>query len=175
MMRASGNSPRIALIASSPRDNLVQAEVGVPFLRDIPILGWAFKNVRDRHVVRRLVFAVQATVVDTPTDLAAEAIRRRLAFERHVERTRPLADQTTAPYALLVATFDTQPEAVAAAGELAGLAGTPRIVEWGDAGQRRFDVYLADLEQIADAGVPALALREKGFRPSLAVLPERMR
>ncbi len=165
----------VALLAASPREDVMRTEVGVPFLRDIPILGWAFKSVRDQHVVRRVVFAVQATVVDSPSMLAAEAIRRRLAFERHLARTRPLADVSAAPYALLVATFDTRADAERATAELAGLAGTPRIVEWGDAGKPRFDVYLADLEQIVDAGPPAFALREKGFRPSLAVLPERAR
>jgi general secretion pathway protein D len=165
----------VALIAATPREDLVKTESGVPFLRRIPILGWAFKSIRDQRVVRRLVIAVQATSVDSPTMQSAESVRRRLAFERQRERTLPLESRTDAPYALLVASFTTRAEAEAALGELAGLPGTREIVEWQERDAPRFDLYLAGFEQIAEAGPPAFALREKGFRPSLTVLPDRAR
>jgi general secretion pathway protein D len=164
----------VALLAASPRDDLERSVAGVPFLRDIPILGWAFKTVRDRRLVRRVVFAVQATVLESPGALAAEGIRRRLAFEREQARTRPLAALSDAPYALLVATFPSRADAERTAATLAGLGGTPHVVAWEDGGQPVFDVYLADLREIAAAGPLAFALRERGFRPALAVLPERV-
>jgi general secretion pathway protein D len=61
----------------------------VPFLGDIPILGWAFKTkIRALRKVNLLVF-LTPHIVRSPTDLENESIRKR---EEFISRTKPNLD-----------------------------------------------------------------------------------
>jgi general secretion pathway protein D len=160
----------VMLVAAAPADVVSSGEQGVPFLKDIPILGWLFRSTRDVERRRRLVAAVQVNQIHSPEEQRAETIMRRLAFERHVARTNPLRALTSAPYAVHVATRLTKSAADLVVAELAGLAGTPAIVPWtGDDGER-YDVYLVGFEEIADLGPLTVLLRARGFVTRLEVV-----
>ena len=159
----------VVLIAGAPKDSSIQAESKVPFLGDIPVLGWLFKQVHDTHLRRRIVVAMQATQIHSPAEDRAQSMERALAFGRRAARVQPLRGLVSEPYALLVATRATRAEAEAILPELQGLAGEPLVVEWQDDGQPRFDVYLTGFSEIAALGGEALALRERGFTPRLEI------
>ncbi|MGH7291815.1 MAG: type II secretion system protein GspD, partial [Myxococcota bacterium] len=97
------NSGAVVLIAAAPADATFPNETGVPFLKDIPILGWFFRSTRDIQRRRRIVAAVQVNEIHSPEEQRADTIVHRLAFERHALRIDPLRDLTDAPYALHVA------------------------------------------------------------------------
>ncbi len=164
-------SGAVMLVAAAPADTTSSAESGVPFLMDIPILGWFFRSTRDVERRRRIVVAVQVNQINSPEEQRAETIVHRLAFERHLSRTDPLRGLTSAPYAVLVATRAAKSDADQVADELAGFAGTPAIVPWpDDDGTTRYDVYLLGFEQIAELGPVTVELRKRGFLSRLEVV-----
>jgi general secretion pathway protein D len=52
----------------------------IPFLGDIPILGWAFKSTTDRIVKTNLLVVLTPHIVRTPEDLRRATIERREHF-----------------------------------------------------------------------------------------------
>ena len=64
----------------------MERERGVPFLRDVPILGWLFRSSVSERMNRRLVIAVEAGIERSPAERVADSIRFRLAFERSLAR-----------------------------------------------------------------------------------------
>ena len=160
----------VVLFGSVPRENVEQTETGVPWLKDIPILGWLFKNTVDVERRRRLVAAVQITGVSSPSAQRADTILRRLALERHTERTSALAGLTASPYALLVATRGSANDAQRVAQDLADLAGRPVIVPWTSDGKPLFDVYLVDFDEIGALGELSAELRRRGFITRLEIV-----
>jgi general secretion pathway protein D len=161
----------VVLIGSAPRDRTVTIEEGVPYLRRIPILGWLFKATSERVVRRRMVAAVQATQIHSPSEERAEQMERVLAFQRRNLRIEPLRALVSEPYALLVATRDSREAATEILPEIADLPGDPLVIEWHDdvgAGQR-YDVYLAGFRDIASLSNEAAKLRERGFTPRLEI------
>ncbi len=161
----------VMLLASAPRDTTVTSEESVPWLGNIPILGWLFKATSDRVVRRRLVAAVQATQLHSPSEERAEQMERALAFQRRALRTQPLRALVTEPYALLVATRDTREAATELLPELSDLDGDALVIEWHDdkGSAPRYDVYLAGYRDIAALGNEAAKLRERGFTPRLEI------
>jgi len=162
----------VVLFGSAPQDTVGSTETGVPFFKDIPILGWFFRHSTDAERRRRLVAAVQVTSVNSPAEQRAESIVRRLALERHSSRTFSLRDQTVSPYALLVATRTTANDAQRVAQEIAGLDGRPVIVPWEADGVERFDVYLVDFDEIGALGEVSIELRRRGFTSRLEIVGE---
>jgi len=72
-------------------DRFADVITKVPFLGDIPILGWAFKTkVRTLKKVNLLVF-LTPHIVRSPADMEYESIRKR---EEFISRTRPSTDLT---------------------------------------------------------------------------------
>ncbi len=159
----------VMLVAAAPADTTASTVTGVPYLMDIPILGWFFRSTRDVARTRRLVTAVQATRIDSPEEQRAESTTRRLAFERQLLRVGPLGSLTSAPYAVLVATRATRAEADLVVEEIRGLAGTPALVPWRGDERDRYDVYLIGFEQISELGPVTVLLRERGFSTRLEV------
>ena len=160
----------VMLVAAAPADVTGSGETGVPYLSDIPILGWFFRSTRDTDRSRRLVVAVQVNQIHSPDEQRAESIVRRLAFERHTQRTLTLRGLTSAPYAVLVATRVSKSEAERVAAELEGLAGTPAIVPWTADDGERWDVYLVGFEEISELGPLTVELRARGFVTRLEVV-----
>ncbi len=164
------NDGAVALVASAPADTSARGETGVPFLKDIPILGWLFKSTRDIELRRRLLASVQVNQIHTTEDQRAESIVRRLALERHSGRTDPLRELIDAPYAVLVATRDSAEGADRVVADLRDLAGVPVVVPWRDGDTTRYDVYLAGFDEIAEVGPASVALRQRGFTTRLEIL-----
>jgi general secretion pathway protein D len=162
----------VVLLAGSPQARVATSEIGVPFLRDIPVLGNFFRSTVELERRTRLVIALQATQMHTPSDERAESIQRRLAMERHLARTAPLLPDVADPYGLLVATRETRSEADGVVQELQGLPGTVRIVEWTWWDSTHYDVYLIGFPELEALGPVSISLRELGFQPKMAVIGE---
>ena len=160
----------VMLVAAAPHDTTQSSETGVPFLKDIPILGWFFRSTRDITRTRRLVAAVQANQIHSPQEQRAETTIRRLAFARQMQRVGPLASLSSAPYAVLVATRATKAETDRVIAELGGLEGVPAVVPWTDDGAERYDVYLIGFDEIAELGPVTAKLRARGFVTRLEVV-----
>lgn len=164
----------LAVIGTLDQPRRVRVERAVPFLGRIPILGRLFRTVDDQDLNSHLVIAIQARVLRTPTDHAAESIRRRLAFERHLQGLEGLSRVTEAPYALLATTRSRRGDADAIAGRLSGPEGNGRVVVLETDGRPRFDVYLTGFQKLAEAGKAALDLSAQGWTPSVVAVPRSL-
>ncbi len=160
----------VMLVGGAPADLVASGEAGVPFFKDIPILGWFFKSTRDLERRRRLVVAVRANQIHSPEEQRAESIVRRLAFERHAQRTEVLRGLTSAPYALHVATRKTLAEAELVAAELEDLDGRPVITPSQGVEGERYDVILVGFDEISDLGPLSVLLRARGFVTRLEIV-----
>jgi Flp pilus assembly secretin CpaC len=148
-----------------------KASVGVPWFKDIPILGWAFKATSDTRMATRLVIAAQARIERSSEQQIADSIRQRLAFERAGSETgrRARIDETS--WALRVATVADPGEAEAIAARLGTSARPAQVRRWESSGGPLFDVTLHRFVSLADANQLALALREDGYDPEPVVVP----
>jgi len=61
MIRLRGGE--VAVIASAARPQIEKTSVGVPWLKDVPILGWAFRFTSDQHRKRHLLIAARAQIL----------------------------------------------------------------------------------------------------------------
>jgi len=144
---------------------------GTPWLKDIPILGWAFKRTSDTNVTARLVIAVQARIERSPDEQLADSIRRRLAFERSSQRLEPLAANAISAWALRVATRADEAEAQAIAARLSASARPARVTRWESSSGSVFDVSVSGFATLSEANDTALQLREEGYDPEVVVVP----
>jgi general secretion pathway protein D len=159
----------VAMVASTPQENTQVSVAGVPWLSRIPVLGVLFRNTSEKTRRSNVLILAQATLVSTPSDDRAETLLRRLAFERQLERMRPLSTVTEAPYALLVTTRTNRADADAVAQALA-THGTVEVVEWRRGDEDRFDVYLIGFTQLPELAAQAVKLRRAGYRPKMTVI-----
>jgi general secretion pathway protein D len=160
----------VAIVGGRGEPVVRRVESGVPFVQDIPFLGQFFRSTRDELVRSHLLVAVQARLLRSPDDLALDAIRRRLAFERSRDGLRALEAETDAPYAVLVATRGEEPEAAALAAELVAGGWEARVIGWEGGGVPRFDVYVTGFAEFSDACAAARALLERGHLPEVLAL-----
>ena len=140
---------------------------GVPFLMNIPFLGYFFRTASERNMKSDLVIAAQARILRSPEENLAETIRRRIAFERALAGAGPLREKG-APYAVLVETRRRKEDAEAIA-ESFGPAG--QVVRWEQDSQTYFDVYVTGFETLPGASAEALRIREGGWNPKVIVVP----
>jgi hypothetical protein len=145
--------------------------VGVPWFKDIPILGWAFKATADTGITTRLVIAAQARIERSSEEQIEDSIRQRLAFERANSRFGqvPRVDETS--WALRVATVADPGEAEAIAARLGTSARPAQVSRWQSSVGPFFDVTLSHFATLADANEVALELREEGYDPEPVVVP----
>ncbi len=148
-----------------------ESVVGTPWFMNVPILGWAFKQVGDSKVTARLVIAVRARIERTQEEQIADTIRHRLAFERSNARLEPLASHSSSGWALRVATRSDEAEADSIAARLSTSAGRPRVTRWVSTDGPVFDVTLSGFATVADANDAALKLRDQGYDPEVLVVP----
>jgi general secretion pathway protein D len=163
---------QIAILGMALDDEIQERDAGVPFLKDIPILGWWARSTVSERMKRSLVIAVQAGIERSPEQRLADTVRHRLAFERTLARRGELRIGEADGYALLVTTRTNEGEAHAVAGAL-GDAGarTPRVVAWDLDGEPRFDVYVGGFETLREAGAAAEPLVAEGWKPEVVALP----
>jgi general secretion pathway protein D len=155
----------VLLLAASPNEKTTRGVSGVPWLKDIPILGFMFRGTRDELIRQRLLIAVQAVSIDSLEEQRADTLQRRIGFERALAGTKIRGERN----ALLVATRTDRAEAEAIARELAGVVPALRVVEWSWRGAPRFDVYAVGFESVGAASPVAAELRARGYRPGFVV------
>lgn len=171
---ASLQPGRLAVLGMALDHALVERDTGVPFLKDIPILGWWARSTVTERAKRTLLIAVQAGIERGPEARLADSVRQRLAFERTLARRGELASGAQDDYALLVTTRSNEVEAEGVASALRHAdAGSPRVVRWEFDGEPRFDVYLGGFATIHEAAAAADPLLADGWKPDLVVLPPR--
>jgi type II secretory pathway component GspD/PulD (secretin) len=163
---------QIAVLGMALDDELQTRDSGVPWLKDIPIIGWWARSTTKERMKRSLVIAVQAGIERSPEQRLADTIRQRLAFERTLARRGELRIGEEHGYALLVTTRTSEEEAHAVAGALEEMgARTPRVVAWDWDGEPRFDVYVGGFETLREAGAEAEPLIAEGWKPEVVALP----
>ena len=160
-----------AVVGLARENAYSRGTVGVPWFKDIPILGWAFKATSDMAITTRLVIAVQARIERSSEEQIADSIRQRLALERSTSRSGQAARVDETSWALRVATVRDPGEAEAIAARLGTSARPAQVSRWESSAGPLFDVTLSRFATLADANEIALALREEGYDPEPVVVP----
>jgi general secretion pathway protein D len=161
----------LAVIGMSQEGPRSEATAGVPFLSDIPILGYLTDARSSSGNDVHLVFAVQARILRSPEEDLAESIRQRLAVERSLAKMAGLSRTRGKPYGVLVTTRGTEADAKVLAEGLEREGGEAQIGRWERRGREYFDVYLTGYSSLDRAGADAIDLRARGFAPQVVVLP----
>ena len=162
-----------AILAINRKEKEVRANSGVPFLRDIPVLGRFFRTDGSQVDQIRLVIAVRARRVSNPSELVADTIRRRLAFERRAARESNLPRVDGPPYGVRVTTRRIEDDARSIADALAYDGHATRVHGWHSDADDYWDVYVTGLVSMVDAGVVARELAEDGWETDLVVFSRR--
>ncbi len=155
------------MIAGLRSAGSLESTSGVPWLKDLPFLGWFFRTTVIEPQRRYLIVIAEATVMRSPAEDLAFSVHRRLASERERARARALQGLTDAPWALLVTTRSSEAGAREVADGIAAGAGEPRVVPWTWDGRQRFDVYLTGFGSVAGASRKAVELRAASWMPQL--------
>ena len=66
------------------------SEQKVPFLGDIPVLGWLFKSTSDSTRRTNLIIMLTPHIIRSPSDLESESIYRRRNFTDSTEKTEEI-------------------------------------------------------------------------------------
>jgi general secretion pathway protein D len=77
-------------------DSFEDLETKVPFLGDIPVLGWAFKSVSRKLRKENLLVLLTPHIVRDEADLVAETIRKRREFELQSDKPVELGEEEDA-------------------------------------------------------------------------------
>lgn len=78
-------------------DRIRNSERGVPFLRDVPVLGNFFKKTDDRRVKTNLLVFLTPHVIATDAQMADNSVRERDRMPRHTTRNPILRDRQWEP------------------------------------------------------------------------------
>jgi general secretion pathway protein D len=79
------NDGETVAIGGLIREVFTDTESKVPFLGDIPVIGWAFKTVTEVSRKTNLLIFLTPHIVRNEDDLEQETIRKRLEFEDHLD------------------------------------------------------------------------------------------
>jgi type II secretory pathway component GspD/PulD (secretin) len=164
------NSARHAVIGAYTGQSVSGRRSGVPFLMDIPVLGYFFSQVSKQRMDNSVVAIVSARVLRTHEEDIAESIRRRLAFERSISRTFDVRRLSDAPYAVLLETTSSELLARRIALGFEDDGYPTRVTEWALDGESRWDVYLTEIESFEAAGDLANQLLGADWNPRITVL-----
>ena len=167
------NHGETAIIGLNRQRREIKATSGVPWLSQIPFLGWFFTaNVHSVEDVK-LVIAARARRLSSPAALVADSIRRRIAFQRQNSRDGLLAGSSESPFGVRVTTRRRQDDADAIAQGLTLKGHQATVHRWSDNGREFFDVYVIALESMVDAAEIVSELMEEGWDPDLVLLSTR--
>ena len=159
----------IAIIGMSNDKRVLQGVSKVPFLGDIPFLGWFFRSVRDEVRDRQIVMTVQARSIDSPSEMEAESIRQRMDFERSLARLDRLATSQTRPFTIRVASLTSLQSARGLESRLASLGFDAYRASWAWEENHYFDVYVGAYADVFDLSTDARRLEQAGFPAELVV------
>jgi general secretion pathway protein D len=88
------NDGQTVVIGGILTDDYSDTVSKVPWLGDIPVLGWAFKTVQRKLEKKNLLVFLTPHIVRTRDDLEHETIRKRQEFESAAEQALGLDDET---------------------------------------------------------------------------------
>ena len=159
-----------AVLGATGAETVTQGRTGVPYLMDLPGLGWLFSTISETRRATDLVVVVEARVLRTSADSVAESIRQRLAFERAISRTQDLNSLGSNPFAVLIETTRSESKALAIAEAFSEDGFETRVTPWDAWGQPVWDVYLTELASFEEAGGLARRLTEAGWDPEITAL-----
>jgi len=159
-----------AIIGVNRQVKEIVGRSGVPWLSDIPFLGWLFTANSKSEQDVRLVIAVRARRLSSPAALVADTIRRRLVFQRQNARGGVMSSSDGFPYGVRVTTRKREDDAEAIADGLWRQGHETTVHRWSDGGDEYFDVYVISLESMADAAEIANLLVVDGWDPDLVIL-----
>jgi len=143
---------------------------GVPYLKDIPFLGWMFGSVKKTRMENDLIMVVEVELVRDANEQLAETIRRELALERSMARVADLRDLGTEPFAILLDSVRDGEKAERIAEAFAEDGFETRITEWQSTEGQVWDIYLTSFETFERAGGIARRLSDAGWSPEITAL-----
>lgn len=162
-----------AIVAMNREGVEVRGRSGVPWLSSIPVIGWFFSGKVENEQDVRLVIAVRARRVSTPAELAADSIRRRLAFQRQNARGVSLPSAKGPVFGVRVTTRVREDDAEAIAEGLSRAGHRTIVHAWSLSDEDFFDVYIVSLVSMAEAAEVAGELSRAGWTADLVVFPKR--
>jgi general secretion pathway protein D len=161
-----------AVLAVDQRTIETNLRSGVPFLRDLPYLGFLFGSDGKTIDDVRLMVVARARRVSNPAELVADTIRRRLAFERRRVRSAGLPAVTGSPFAVRVTTRRRADDAESIRDSLVLRGLDSEIHRWELDDEAFYDVYVTGLPSMVDAADLARSLDEDGWSTDLVVFPQ---
>lgn len=162
-----------AVLAIDNRQKEQRLGAGVPFLRDLPFVGFLFRSDGVTVDDVRLIIAARARRVSNPTQLVADTIRRRLAFERRSAREAGMPQVEGSPFGVRVTTRRIEDDATAISDSLAYQGYTTLVHGWRVGNEEYYDVYVTQLPSMVDAAALARQLYEDGWEADLVILSSR--
>ena len=161
---------QIAVIGGQLDERTRESRYGIPFLRDIPGLGYLFGGVSESTYDLSIIMTVSARVMSDMDDQIAETIRRRLAMQRSLKRNEKIRDGESEGFAVLLDTVSGESKANLIADSFRADGFEVRVSGWDAYGEEVWDIYLVSLESIEKAGALARSLSEAGWFPEITFL-----
>ncbi|MCH2187198.1 hypothetical protein MK280_15140 [Myxococcota bacterium] len=160
-----------AVIGARNGSVTTESKTGIPWLMDIPGLGWLFSSIEERSDENDLIIVVEARVLLDADDAAAETLRRQKAFERAISRSADLGALDENPFAVLLETTRSRSDAEVIAQAFRSDGFSVEVKNWDVRGVLTWDVYITELSSFEEAGRLARQLSEAGWTTEIAVLP----
>jgi type II secretory pathway component GspD/PulD (secretin) len=160
-----------ALIGMGTLGDVQEIEVGTPWLKDLPALGWLFRKQDSTRVKTHLVVTLQARIQEGPESDLAETIRRRIGVERSLARVKSLQRDEKSRWAVRVATLGRIDDAIDVASHFERLGERAEILTWAWQERSRHDVLLDGFASLAEASRAALRAGDEGFSAELVPVP----
>ena len=159
-----------AVIGARNGSVTTERKTGIPWLMDIPGIGWLFGQIEERSDENDLIIVVEARVLLDADDAAAETLRRQKAFERSISRSADLEGLGENPFAVLLETTRSRSEAEMIAQAFRSDGFSVEVKNWDVRGVRNWDVYITELSSFEEAGRLARQLNEAGWTTEITVL-----
>lgn len=161
---------QVAIIGGLVDEKEEKLRYGIPFLRDIPGLGYLFGGIQETKYDLTLVIVVSAHVMKGMDEQMADSIRRQLAMQRSLKRSRSIANTDQEGFAVLLDTVSSESKAKLIADQFQSDGFEARVSGWDAYGEDVWDVYLISLPSIEKAGELARSLTEAGWTPEITFL-----
>ncbi|MEE3328876.1 MAG: secretin N-terminal domain-containing protein [Myxococcota bacterium] len=163
---------RIAIIGGLIDEKEDELGYGIPYLRDIPGLGYLFGGIKTTKYDLSILMIVSANVMKSMDEQLADSIRRQLGLQRSLTRGRSIRNTESEGFALLLDTVNSQSKANLIADSFKADGFDVRVSGWDAYGEEVWDIYLISLPSIEKAGELARSLSESGWSPEITFLSD---